>query len=458
MKKVLAIFVAFFCITGAVNAGNNFNFNYDYAYFAAEGNKIFVELYYSFNQNELTFKKNSSGYEAKGKILLDLFSNGAGKNIIMKELNIPLQVSDTVIKASKLTGQLNMMLDTGTYKLILKASDYFDTSKSASSSEEIVLKSIPDNVFTSSSIQLSTGISKSSDVNNIFYKNSLEVIPNPSLLFGNNLSKVYYYMELYNIRQGLISDSYTVNICITDTDGKELKSETKNYKIKSESRVEYGAVDISDIPSSRYIFVIKALDDKNTEVLKAFKYFYIYNSNVIDTNTHVSELDAQYMASEYPQMSEKNVEEEHSKAIYLLTGKDQETWEKINDLESKRKFMFYIWKRFDPNPATVVSEFKKEYFERIKFANEAYTDDFRAGWKTDRGRIYCIYGKFDDIERHAYEGSTRAYEIWTYHNVQGGIIFVFVDESAGYGNFELVHSTSQYEIHNDLWKEKLNVK
>jgi GWxTD domain-containing protein len=458
MKKALAVIVALFFTAGAVNAGNNFNFNYDYAYFAADGNKIFVELYYSFNQNELTFKKISNGYEAKGKIILDLFSNAAGKNIIMKELNIPLQVADTNIKASKLTGQLNMLLDTGTYKLLLKASDYYDTSKSVSAAEEIELKPIPDNVLTSSTIQLSTGISKSTDVNNIFYKNSLEVIPNPSLLFGNNLSKVYYYLELYNIRQGIISDSYTVNISITDTDGKEVRSETKNYRIKSESRVEYGAVDISSITSNKYIFVIKAFDDKNTEMLRAFKVFYIYNSNVKDTNTHVSDLDAQYIASEYPQMSEKNVLDEYSKAIYLLSQKDQETWEKINDLESKRKYMFYIWKRFDPNPATVVSEFKKEYFDRIANANKLYRSDFRDGWKTDRGRIYCLYGKYDDIERYSYEGSTRAYEIWTYSNVQGGVIFVFVDMSAGYGNFELVHSTAQNEIHNDNWKDKLNVK
>ena len=260
MKTALFFLLSLFFPASIILADDNFNFNYDYSYFAADSSRVYVELYYSFNQNELTFKKVAGGYEAKGKILLDLYSNKAGKNIIMKELNIPLQVADTVNlkKASKLTGQLNMLLDTGSYKLSLKASDYNDKDKTSSSTEEIVIKPIPYDVFTSSTIQLSSGIYKSNDVNNIFYKNSLEVIPNPSLLFGNNLSKVYYYMEIYNVKKEYISENYTINISITDLDGKDVKTETKSYNIRGETRVEYGAVDISDIPSNKYIFFIRA--------------------------------------------------------------------------------------------------------------------------------------------------------------------------------------------------------
>lgn len=460
MKTVLIFLISLVFAVPLLQADENFNFNYDYSYFAYDSNKIYVELYYSFNQNELMFKKVNGGFEAKGKILLDLYSNALGKNIIMKELNIPVTVADTTLlkKASKLTGQVNFLLDTGSYKLILQASDANDQSKTVSSSEEIRLTAIPNDIFTSSTVQLSTGIVKSTDAGNIFYKNSLEVTPNPSLLFGNNLSKVYYYMELYNIKQGLISDNYIINVSIADTDGKEVKSESKTYKIRGETRVEYGAIDISDIPSNKYIFFIKAFDDKNTEVLKTFKTFYIYNSNVVDTNTQVTDLEARFLASEYPTMNEKNVENEYEKAIYLLSDKDRETYENLKDLDSKRKFMFLIWERYDKNKLTVYSEFKKEYFDRITFANKNFKSDFRDGWKTDRGRVYCLYGKYDDIERHDYEGSTRAYEIWTYSNVQGGVIFVFIDMSAGYGNYELVHSTAQFEIQNNNWEDKLSIK
>ena len=36
------------------------------------------------------------------------------------------------------------------------------------------------------------------DSSNIFYKNTLEVIPNPSAIFGVGLPVVFYYVEVYN--------------------------------------------------------------------------------------------------------------------------------------------------------------------------------------------------------------------------------------------------------------------
>jgi GWxTD domain-containing protein len=120
--------------------------------------------------------------------------------------------------------------------------------------------------------------------------------------------------------------------------------------------------------------------------------------------------------------------------------------------------MFLFWNALDPNPATPESEFKKEYFDKVDYSNKNFGSDFKDGWKTDRGRVYCIYGKYDEIERHSYEGSTRAYEIWTYNSLQGGVIFIFIDESAGYGNYILVHSNARNEINNENWREKLNIK
>lgn len=44
----------------------------------------------------------------------------------------------------------------------------------------------------------------------------------------------------------------------------------------------------------------------------------------------------------------------------------------------------------------------------------------------------------------------RPHEIWRYDNIQGGVIFVFVDID-GTENFVLVHSTALYEIRNENW-------
>jgi len=42
-------------------------------------------------------------------------------------------------------------------------------------------------------------ITDGADQNSIFYKNTLEVIPNPTRLYSNNSPVLFYYAELYNL-------------------------------------------------------------------------------------------------------------------------------------------------------------------------------------------------------------------------------------------------------------------
>jgi len=74
----------------------------------------------------------------------------------------------------------------------------------------------------------------------------------------------------------------------------------------------------------------------------------------------------------------------------------------------------------------------------------------REGYRTDRGRVYIMYGPPDDNERHPNESDMRPYEIWSYHNIQGGVIFVFVQRSST-SEYELVHSTHRNELHDENW-------
>ena len=52
-----------------------------------------------------------------------------------------------------------------------------------------------------------------------------------------------------------------------------------------------------------------------------------------------------------------------------------------------------------PNPESPENEFKEEYYRRIAYANEQYASGI-PGWKTDRGRVYIMYGPPDDIDSH----------------------------------------------------------
>ncbi len=433
---------------------NNLNFAYDFALFRDEGTKVYMELYYGFNPHELAFVKGSAGYDASGKFTLDIINKASGKTVAMKEYRIPVTLPDTSGKNKdfQLTGQINILLDSGTYTIKITAGDVNDASKTFTLEDEIHLRAFDAGKAGLSTIELSTGIIKSSDENNIFYKNTLEVTPNPSGLYGKNLSKLYYYLELYGLNQAELGNNFTIVTTLANSDGSEIKNTSKTYETKTESKVEYGAQDISELASNKYLFLVKLLNSDSKELMRAFKYFYVYSGDSVNTNQNLTDIQNEFLLSEYAKMSEKDVDNEFKKAIYLMSDDQKEKYESLKSVDEKRMYMFKYWKGI----STYLT--KKEYFSRIDFANNNYKDDLREGWKTDRGRIYSIYGKYDEIERYPYEGSTRAYEIWTYNKLQGGIIFVFVDKSSGYGDYVLVHSTAQNEMYDDNWKEKINIK
>jgi len=450
--KHITLLVALLCSVSY--SQNTLSFDYDYAIFRDEGTKVFLELYYSFSPQEMVFVKVSGGYEASGKLQLDVLNKSTGQTIAAKDYKIPVKLADTSgsTKDFKLTGQLTLLLDSGTYTVKMTASDFNDPNKTSFAEEEIVLKPFPANNVIMSTIELGTSIVKSTDENNIFYKNTLEVTPNPSNLFGNNLSKLYYYLELYNLNNAELGDKYSVVTSINSKDGTELSSNVKKYDLKSDSKVEYGSVDITGLPSNSYQLFIKLLDSGDKEILRAYKYFYVFSSDTNTNSQNLTDLENQYLLSEYPKLTETQVDDEFNKAIYLMSDQQKDKYESLKNADEKRMYMFSYWRGIS---AYIT---KKEYFARIDFANKNFKSDLREGWKTDRGRITAIYGKYDEIERFPYEGSTRAFEIWTYNKLQGGAIFVFIDNSSGFGDYVLAHSTAQNEISDENWRERINIR
>ena len=110
--------------------------------------------------------------------------------------------------------------------------------------------------------------------------------------------------------------------------------------------------------------------------------------------------------------------------------------------EERDNFIEAFWQRRDPTPDTEENEFKEEHYQRIAYANEHFAAGV-PGWKTDRGRIYIVFGKPDEIESHPSGGtyerpmeegggetSTFPFEQWRYRYIEGigqEVIIEFVD-------------------------------
>ncbi len=127
---------------------------------------------------------------------------------------------------------------------------------------------------------------------------------------------------------------------------------------------------------------------------------------------------------------------------WIITDEERSAFMKLATDEERDKFIENFWLRRDPTPDTEENEYKEEVYRRIAYANEHFSSGV-PGWKTDRGRIYIMYGKPDEIDSHpsggAYErpieeggGSTSTYpfEDWRYRYIEGvgqEVIIEFVD-------------------------------
>ncbi len=171
-------------------------------------------------------------------------------------------------------------------------------------------------------------------------------------------------------------------------------------------------------------------------------------------------------AGQDPTEKQRNVKSEVKRAYkdwldkdvtYIITDEERKAFKKLATDDERERFIEEFWRRRDPDPDTDENEYREEYYERIAYTNEHYSSGI-PGWKTDRGRIYIMYGKPDELETHpsgghydrpSYQGggstSTYPFEVWFYRHLPGvgsGVEIEFVDPT-GTGEYRIARSPDE---------------
>jgi GWxTD domain-containing protein len=129
---------------------------------------------------------------------------------------------------------------------------------------------------------------------------------------------------------------------------------------------------------------------------------------------------------------------------YIISDEERSVFKSLKNDEERDSFIEQFWIRRNPNPRSADNTFKEEHYRRIAYANEHFASGI-PGWRTDRGRIYIMYGQPDELESHPtggaynrpyYEGggttTTFPFEKWWYRHIDGvgdDIEIEFVDKS-----------------------------
>jgi GWxTD domain-containing protein len=143
--------------------------------------------------------------------------------------------------------------------------------------------------------------------------------------------------------------------------------------------------------------------------------------------------------------------------VWIITDEERAAFKQLSNDEERDNFIEAFWQRRDPTPDTEENEYKEEHYRRIAYANEHFAAGI-PGWKSDRGRMYIMYGPADEVESHPSGGtyerpmdegggetSTFPFEDWRYRYLEGigqEVIIEFVD-SCMCGDYHMTMDRSE---------------
>lgn len=449
MKNVIAIFFLLFALlsgfaepAAAQTQTNPFVINFDYARFRHDAKSGYLELYYAFYCGQITFHAEGTGLKGGVAIQTNLIQEGTGKAVVNERVVLPVVMDDTSASGWRTTSilrQAGHLVPFGNYRLHIVAHDSANPAHRDSLTMPLEIKKLS----ASSDLQLCASIQASTNASHPYFKNAHEVTPHPSLVFGAYMPVIYTYAELYDLDTSKV---YTVDYEIIGADGAVAKKVSRQRRYRTNNTIEVGTLNAVALKPGKYTL---RLSVQNSLVQQ--KTFYVYQVPVPSPAPAPS---ATSLAVAIEALTEKEVDDEFQKAKYLADKTEIYFFSQLKTAAAKKEFLKDFWNRRESGTAIEAPRQRVDYLRRVQLADEFYSKYIKKGWRTDRGRVFILYGKPDEVERHPSEGVSKPYEIWYFYQVENGIQFVFVDRN-GFGDYDLVHSTKRGELTDEEWQRYL---
>ena len=205
-----------------------------------------------------------------------------------------------------------------------------------------------------------------------------------------------------------------------------LKPESGKVLELDDNSSEY-ALKTNSYNNSELIFSILEIDIENKNMIPGNYQLFVVHPEIKDTfkfNFSINWFE-QPMSLNNPIISAEIM-------YFVLNDKE---FEKLKDTDNDLKFdaINDYWKSKDPTTNTNYNEAMAEYYKRVDYSNENFksnVDEF--GAKSERGKIYILYGKPDKTETQPKSDYTL--ELWTYNKIKKEFVF----ESSPSGVYKLI--------------------
>jgi GWxTD domain-containing protein len=376
--------------------------------------QTYVEIYYALDRGQMEFIEllpDSPGFFSSAWDIQTVIETEVGDQVTWSRWQRVSQDTNMVATRANQTAfdiyWPPPQLQPGVYRFITTVTDLNSrlTGETRIGIDERVVL-IPDfstSELTLSDIEFSVSLKRAS-AENRFVKNNLQVVPNPLRVYGVNLPILSFTNDL---------------VALSD-------------------------INAASLPRGSYRLIVEIVDDQTQERTVRTKDFQII-SQVVATSP--DELNT-------APMTEENTRRFRDEIEYLATTEELGEYDALEP-EAKRRLLVDFWKARDPNPATPENEFRVEWIERFDYANDNFTTPTQPeGWKSEQGRIFLVYGRPDETDPHPMDSAGgMPWVAWVYEQFEavGRVVFVFVDNSGGFGSYRLVHSNVPGEMRNPNW-------
>jgi len=343
---------------------------------------------------------------------------------------IKLAPNEPITRSFRILNIHTISLPIGTYTITTTAKDYLSEIEDTFTTQA-VLRNFWDKQYAVSDIMLAASAEKTT-IKDQFERFGKRMLPNPSAIFDLNSPAIYYYVEFY-IPKGEAKYGLNTKLLV---DGKVYKNFGTLWQKGSDYIIYINGFPIAGIADGEYELVISLVDSTGNELAKSSKKIWI----------------AKLPTDEKIIPNEATLQRMHNILSFLLSPKQMSEFKNL-DPAGKVRFWYNFWAKNDSNPETPENEFMQEFIARWDYANAAFAQGSKTpGWKTDRGRIYIVYGPPDNVERHTFSSGTNNWEVWYYFDKN--YYFIFAD-ILGIGNMKLVDSNAPGEVHDRDWRNKI---
>ncbi len=439
----------------------------EYATFKYDDAESIVELYLSIGAASLRFSAQDEQYLAQVPTVLSLWraSDAAlegtpGDAVWQHSTMLEFMTADTlaIAEGQYYVRQMRITVPPGEYELRV-------ASVAASGQEVEVRRDIIVPTYDTadgcviSDITLATSITRSDDRSDPFFKNGLVIEPNANRLYGESMSRLWYYAEAYESACAASPDDgqYTLLAFVsqagasTQIGGLQKRSQRRARPVD----VLAGSFPLNTLPSGSYFLRLVLLNAANEAQAEQSRKFFVFNPSVAVTQQEAPVAQT-FETSEYASMPEDELSKGLEHIRVIATESELQRLSRIEDLDEQRRFLMNFWRVRDPEPNTPTNEFREEFYTLLGYANERYSTRSEEGWRSDRGRVLIKYGQPSSIEPRLYDVDTKPHEIWAYNSIagEGQAHFVFADLN-GFGIFELIHSTVSGERKLAGWETEL---